>query len=177
MTDSDILISAGIEDQEDIISKSNNRIDNRVKHTKILKSTISRLGWPTVPMVGAEASYAAWLIAQHSDYNLDFQKYCLSLMEEPYRLRLIDPVNYAYLIDRVAVNSGKPQIYGTQWETATKVKPIKNMKEMVLLRHEVGLAPFEYSLAIRNGTMTLDELNKSPVPIQIKIGRFNVSRL
>ena len=46
-----------------------------------LKTIIGTVGWPTISRVGFEASSAAWLIAQHADYDKEFQKDCLKLME------------------------------------------------------------------------------------------------
>ncbi len=49
-------------------------------NAKILRGVITQIGWPTISKVGIEASSAAWLIAQHSDFDKDFQKKCLELM-------------------------------------------------------------------------------------------------
>ena len=48
------------------------RIDER--NTDWLKKVIARHGWPTISMVGKRASHDAWLLAQHADHDLKFQK-------------------------------------------------------------------------------------------------------
>ena len=50
-------------------------------NAKKLQSIIAEIGWPTISKVGIEAASAAWLIAQHSDFDKDFQNRCLELMK------------------------------------------------------------------------------------------------
>jgi translation initiation factor 6 (eIF-6) len=65
--------------------------------------------------VGKEASHLAWLIVQHADHDVEFQEKCLKLMKQKLKEKKIDPIEVAYLTDRVRVNKGKKQIYGTQF--------------------------------------------------------------
>lgn len=51
-----------------------------IANTARLKQIIAEYGWPTASMVGKKASYSAWLLAQHADLDLDFQKSCLQKM-------------------------------------------------------------------------------------------------
>ena len=55
--------------------KSVKEIDK--KNLSELKGVIKNYGWPTVPLVGSRASNAAWLLVQHADSDLEFQKHCL----------------------------------------------------------------------------------------------------
>lgn len=114
-------------------------------NTERLKAIVQEYGWPTISKVGIEASSAAWLIAQHADHDVEFQAYCLKLMknENPDDL---NPRNIAYLEDRVRVNQGQPQLYGTQFfEVGAELKPrpIENIKHLDERRTKVGLGPFE----------------------------------
>jgi len=68
-------------------------------------------GWPTPARVGAEAARRAWLIAQHADRQLDVQRRALALME---RADGVNALHVAMLRDRLHVNEGRPQVYGTQ---------------------------------------------------------------
>jgi hypothetical protein len=52
-----------------------------------------------------------WLLSQHADNNVDFQKQALTNIE---KYRGQDNEHYRYLHDRIAVNTGQPQKYGTQ---------------------------------------------------------------
>ena len=83
-------------------------------NTEQMKQIIAEIGWPTISKVGKEGSKNAWLLVQHADYNVEFQTQCLSLMKEQ-PINEVDPRNIAYLTDRICVNGGKPQIYGTQF--------------------------------------------------------------
>ncbi len=117
------LITMFEEDQEAIRKLSNNpndkdlqRAGERVinQNTAKLKDIIAKIGWPTVSKVGEKGAHAAWLIAQHSDNNLAFQKHALSLIKNEDKDE-VSQIDIAYLEDRVLVNSGKKQIYGTQF--------------------------------------------------------------
>ena len=51
-------------------------------NTKILKQIVSKQGCITISKFGLVASNCAWLIVQHSDYDLEFQKEYLRIMKE-----------------------------------------------------------------------------------------------
>src|SRR5262245_38111794 len=70
------------------------------KHTVTLKRLVRQHGWPTIPLVGAKASDAAWLLAQHADHDLPFQSYCLELMKGV-PVHDLKQSNVAYLEDRI----------------------------------------------------------------------------
>lgn len=80
-----------------------------------LQAIIGQIGWPAQEQVGEEASQAAWLIVQHAISLPSFMKSTLALMEEQQKTRTIDPVNLAFLSDRIAMFENRPQSYGTQF--------------------------------------------------------------
>jgi hypothetical protein len=82
--------------------------------TAWLKAEIAKDGWFTISRDGSEADNAAWLMTQHADENLPFQKQMLALLEPLVARHETNPKNFAYLYDRVAVNEQRPQRYGTQ---------------------------------------------------------------
>jgi len=77
---------------------------------RILDST----GWPTISGYGAEADKAAFVITQHADKDLALQRRVLGMLEGLIAKGDTDKENYALLYDRVQVNEGRPQRYGTQ---------------------------------------------------------------
>ena len=80
------------------------------KNTARLREIIATYGWPAKSLVGEDGAAAAWLLAQHADQDLNFQRRVLTLIEP---LALRDEVSitlYAYLYDR----THRPQRYGTQ---------------------------------------------------------------
>lgn len=80
-----------------------------------LKTIINQYGWPGVSLVGLDGSSAMWLLIQHQDQNVDFQKQCLELLKIAVNKYESAAQSLAYLTDRVNMNEGRPQIYGTQW--------------------------------------------------------------
>ncbi len=85
------------------------------KNTGRMKEIVDKIGWPTISKVGVEGSENAWLLVQHADHDVQFQELCLSLMEkEP--VGEVSRRNIAMLTDRIRVNSGRGQVYGTQFE-------------------------------------------------------------
>lgn len=127
-------------------------------NTARLAAIIEREGWPTIPKVGEDASHAAWLLIQHAP-SLDFMKSCLQKMKDAPNgaVRLSD---IAFLEDRILTLDGKPQIYGTQFQTIgkeMKAYPMENPDEVNSRRASVGLGTFEENKA------RLSELYHKPI--------------
>jgi hypothetical protein len=122
-----------------------------VRHTIILKKILKTYGYPNFDKVGKESSNNYWLCVQHCDHDLKFQEDVLKLMKKELKNKKSDPKNYAYLTDRVNINLGKSQIYGTQVEYKDRTavpKKLKNPKTVDKRRKGVGLDPLESYLAI-----------------------------
>lgn len=84
-------------------------------NTAWLKALFEQCGFPDKDRHGEKAQDNAWLLVQHADHDVAFQKYTLSLLEKIAAQRG-EPVrrSFAYLADRVAVAEKRPQLYGTQ---------------------------------------------------------------
>lgn len=78
-----------------------------------LKGEIAAHGWFDAPTYGAAADEAAWLIAQHADRDLDFQRQVLTRLQA-LPAGATSGHNIAFLTDRLAVADHRPQRYGTQ---------------------------------------------------------------
>jgi hypothetical protein len=104
--------------------------------TEELRAIVNAYGWPDASMVGRKAALAAWAIVQHADQDVAFQKRCLRLLKQAVARGDGDPGSMAYLEDRVRVNEGRPQVYGTQYE-----RPIEDMAHVDARRAQVGLEP------------------------------------
>jgi len=113
----DINIMAGVD--QDMRQKEINEPgfwDDTVDkaNTERMKVIITQIGWPTISKVGEDASKNAWLLVQHADHDVGFQKQCLDMMkQEP--ANEVNQSDVAYLEDRTRVNSGQLQLYGTQF--------------------------------------------------------------
>jgi hypothetical protein len=95
-------------------------------------------------MVGKDGATAAWVIAQHADFDVDLQQELLDLMHEAGDD--VDASEVAYLEDRVAVNRGEPQRYGTQARCAAgggvePATPLLDEAAVDDLRAEAGMEP------------------------------------
>lgn len=86
------------------------------RHAAVLNDIIDAIGYPTIDLVGKEASEAAWLVIQHAISQPAFMKKCLELLEKAVSEQRADPINLAYLADRIAVFEDRPQLYGTQFD-------------------------------------------------------------
>ncbi len=117
------------------------------KNTLEMKKIIKKHGWPGKSIIGKKASVGAWLLAQHADKDLKFQKKCLELIKETIQHGEIEKKCLAYLIDRINVNEGKPQVFGTQFfiDKNNKFVPrsIRDKKNLAKRRKEFGLPPFQ----------------------------------
>lgn len=110
-----------------------------------LKGALDKVGWFDISRYGEEASQAAWLLIQHSDHDLAWQNSMLAVLAPRVRSGDMQAKYYAYLVDRVAVNEKRPQVYGTQgsctgpgnWQPFELVEP----KGLDTRRQSVGLEP------------------------------------
>lgn len=71
-------------------------------------------GFVGYDLAGKEGSGNFWLIVQHSDHHPDFQQSVLKKMKIEVEKQNADPSTYGLLVDRVNLNTGKKQVYGTQ---------------------------------------------------------------
>ena len=108
------------------------------KSTARMKEIIAKHGWPGKSLVGEDGANTAWLLVQHADKDVAFQKQCLALLEKAYKAGEAKERDYAYLFDRVAVAEGKPQRYGTQFKDG-KPQPIEDEANVDARRKAIGL--------------------------------------
>lgn len=134
--------------------------------TKEMKKIIKKYGWPVKSLVGATASASAFLLVQHADRDLKFQKMCLGLIKQAVKRNDASKWQIAYLTDRILMNQKKKQVYGTQFSFNKKLEkvipyPIKNKKRFDKLRNSFGLEPFEkYKKKVEKNTRALLRLKK-----------------
>jgi len=120
--------------------------ETRAKHNFRIKEIIATHGWPGIHLVGLNGSGGFWLIVQHQDQDLEFQKQCLPLLKEAVDRQDAQMRDYAYLLDRVRLNEKLPQVYGTQFkfkEGKCYLHPIEDRENLEQRRLEAGLMPFE----------------------------------
>ncbi len=112
-------------------------------HTLQMKKIIAKYGWPTTSLVGEEASNGAWLLIQHADHDLAFQKNSLEAIQKHIDSKETKKPQVAFLTDRILVAEKKKQLYGTQFRISKSNKlvsyPIADIKNLDRRRKQMGL--------------------------------------
>lgn len=127
------------------------------------KEIFRSVGFPGIDRVGEDGAQNFWLLVQHCDYDPAFQKKVLEDMKKQVDRKNASSEDYAYLYDRVRVNSGEKQWYGTQLTHAENMwaipKPLADSLEVNERREAIGLESIEEYL---NGYMKMHfEMNSA----------------
>lgn len=125
------------------------------KNAELLQEIMDKIGYPTIEKVGKEANEATWVLVQHAIGMPEFMKKCEELLKIAVRKNTANPIHLAYLTDRIAVFSGKPQLYGTQfdWDENGNLSPNKfdSLSRVNKRRKSIGLNTLkEQTEVIRN---------------------------
>jgi len=138
------LINSGVDHPKNEISARMDAIDSR--NTAKMKRIVKRYLWPRAELVGWDGTEAAFLVVQHSPHS--FQKALLPLMQKEYGTGHLSGPNYALFMDRVLVEDGRPQVYGSRAKSFDEWKdglpalyPIEDEANVDKRRAEVGLSP------------------------------------
>lgn len=109
-----------------------------------VKNILNKYGWLGADVIGERGSQALFLVIQHSDQATQ-EKY-LPMMREAVKNKKASGSNLALLEDRVALEQGKKQIYGSQigrdQETGKPyILPLEDPDNVDKRRAAVGLQP------------------------------------
>lgn len=120
-----------------------------------VKRIFRQYGYPGADMAGKQSAHNFWLLIQHCDQDPAFQEEVLGAMKQEVENGTVSAWNYAYLTDRVLVNQGKPQVYGTQMQlnrdsTSFEPKPMIEPEKVDDRRGEMGLSPIEFYIKTMN---------------------------
>jgi len=120
-----------------------------------LDSLITIYGWLGYNEVGESGENASWLIAQHSDLDVEFQKKCLRMLYFELLTKNISAQSFAMLYDRVCVNTNKKQLFGTQVQfnnekNTFEPKKVISMRYLNAYRLYFGLETIESYIALMN---------------------------
>lgn len=83
---------------------------NQVRAEQIL----NKYGYPGYDVLGKDGTYLYFALVQHADHDPEFQKRALNMMRQEVEYQNASPQDFAFLTDRVELNTGGKQIYGTQ---------------------------------------------------------------
>lgn len=124
--------------------------ENRRENERKLLELLDDYGWPTASSVTEFAAAGAALIINHTSYEIRAQYF--PLLEEAFKKGEAQPLRYAKMRDRLLVEEGKEQLYGTQWKFDNSKKipyPIEKPEEVDKRRAEIGLGPLSIYLKER----------------------------
>ncbi|GGK38684.1 MULTISPECIES: DUF6624 domain-containing protein [Flavobacteriaceae] len=113
---------------------------NHKENTEKLLNLLDKYGWPTASQVTEYAAAGAALIINHTNYEIR-SKY-FPMLEKAFKDGEAQPLRYAKMRDRLLVEEGKKQLFGTQWkfENSKRVPhPIKDPEYVDKRRAEIGL--------------------------------------
>lgn len=125
-----------------------------------LHKLIQEHGYPSKKLVGKRGMYWFFVLIIHQDNDGSLQNKCLENCDFEIKDR-------AYLIDRIKVNQGKKQVYGTQFQYDSQKqilmpKPIENPKDVDKRRKKCGLDPLKVEMAtINKNRLKMAKLNHS----------------
>ncbi|MBI2475822.1 MAG: hypothetical protein HYV67_01090 [Candidatus Taylorbacteria bacterium] len=110
-------------------------------HTAILKKIIAKHGFSFKNSTSEKAYASAFLITQHSD-DLGFMERVRRIFSGSSGAQ-INKSDLGYLIDRIKVLKGLPQVYGTQYKKTRAGKitffDIKDIKNLDKRRKKLGM--------------------------------------
>jgi hypothetical protein len=120
-------------------------------HLKALRHIVAANGVPTINVVGGDGLSAFWLLIQHADRDVLLQETILKTIERANFGIPLDEI--ALLTDRVRVNQGHPQVYGTQFQQiGDEFVPlaIEDPENLSARRETMGLMPMvDYECVLR----------------------------
>jgi hypothetical protein len=117
------------------------------------KNIVGTYGWPKLSDIGKDGQNNLWLIVQHADHDICFQRAVLEKMKSLLKSNEVNLENYAFLTDRVLCNLNYLQEYGTQvnWTTngmAGSFRDISQEWNVNEKRKKLGLQSLEtYALS------------------------------
>jgi len=97
--------------------------NNEEENIRVLKDIVDRIGWPTISMVGRQASHNMLLLVLHADKDRDFQKHCLDLMESLPEGETSEQ-NISYLRERIRHNEESSLFIGGKKNAEGGIKDV-----------------------------------------------------
>ncbi|MCU1322656.1 MAG: hypothetical protein JWM43_2305 [Acidobacteriaceae bacterium] len=138
--------------------------------TTELKAVVGAHGWPTIALVGIEASNGAMLILTHTRdhaWQLSLLPQLVGLADDG----KIDGLSLALVVDKELVSEGKPQRYGTQFKLVDggmAMYAVEDPGGLDGIRARVFLPPMETYKKMLSEMYHLKATNKIVQPVAPK---------
>lgn len=110
------------------------------RNQELVISIIEKCGMPTLEEVSQNEMNAIWLGLQHTDKK--FRKKYFPQIEKAVAKGDLSKEQYALMKDRILMDEGKPQLYGTQLENG-ELYDLQDPETVNERRKEIGLEPIE----------------------------------
>ncbi len=96
------------------------------QHNARLHAIFREHGWPGRTTVGEDGASAAWLLLQHAILDPELMRGAVPLVERAVEAGEAEPKHLAFLVDRIRVMEGRPQLYGTShdWDRDGQMSPV-----------------------------------------------------
>jgi hypothetical protein len=131
-----------------------------LENADLLEQVMEAIGWPVRSKVGDEGAGAAFLIAQHAISRPALQRRALDCVLDAIPAGDANPLDAAYLADRIAMFEGRPQIFGTQfdWDEGGLMSPAPCIEpeSIDVRRASVGLPPIAETIAEMRAQIAAD---------------------
>jgi len=136
------------------------------RHNARIRAILEARGWPGRSLVGEDGCRAAGFVVQHAILDLDLQRRGVALLTEAVAKREAEPFMLAMLTDRVLMQEGKAQIYGSQYigakEGGVEPWPIADPENVDERRRAVGLPSLAENTARLNAQQRQEVIRKLP---------------
>lgn len=142
----DLIKKYGI-DSSEVIRTGMGKVD--LSNRERIKQIISEYGFPNKRQVGSMGMKSIFIIIQHADRDPEWQKAQLGDIKIAVDKGELEAQKYAYLFDRIRVNSGEKQYYGTQFADVDVSKgtaiiaETEDLEGLYKRRMEIGLMPLK----------------------------------
>jgi len=110
------------------------------RNQELVISIIEKCGMPTLKEVNQRQMDAIWLGLQHSTEEI--RKKYFPYVEKAVKNGDLSKQQYALMKDRMLMDDGKPQLYGSQIKNG-KLYKLENPKSVNERRKEMGMEPIE----------------------------------
>jgi hypothetical protein len=110
------------------------------KNQELVISLLEKCGMPASEEVSEKQLFIIWLVLQHA--NKKYRKKYFPEIEKAVNNGYLPKEQYALMKDRILMEEGKPQLYGTQI-TNGKLYKLESPETVNERRKEMGMKPIE----------------------------------